>query len=96
MAAPAIGWSSRILLLGGDDGRLFHQTDALRDAHPGFPREAFVYDVAADSWEFAVPIPANQVTTVAVRWNGGIVIASGEVRPRVRSPKVWLVTPTTP
>ena len=37
--------------------------------------------------------PANHVTTIPVLWGDSIIIASGEVRPRVRSPKIWKVTP---
>ncbi len=31
-------------------------------------------------------MPQNQVTTIPVMWDGRIIIASGEIRPRVRSP----------
>lgn len=84
---------SHLLVLGGADGSLFHQSDKLRDAHPGFPKEALAYHTITDSWTSAGLIPQNQVTTIAVKWNGAIIIPSGEVRPRVRSPKLWRVTP---
>lgn len=36
--------------------------------------------------------PKNHVTTVLVEWDGGWVIPSGEIRPAVRSAKVWRAT----
>ena len=96
MAGPGIGYGQgRILVLGGADGSLFHRSDQLRDAHPGFPKQALVYHTRADTWATAGTMPANHVTTIAVNWNGSVVIPSGEVRPRVRSAKVWNVEPAT-
>ena len=31
----------------------------------------------------------SHVTTTAVRWQGGVVVASGEIAPGVRTPRVW-------
>lgn len=83
---------SYVLVLGGADGSLFHRADELRDAHPGFPKEAFAYHTSTDTWESAGSIPQNHVTTIAVKWNDAIIIPSGEIRPRVRSPTIWHVT----
>lgn len=92
MAGTGASWGpDRLLVLGGADGSRFHQSDQLRDAHPGFPKQAWAYQTEADSWSPAGEIPANHVTTLAVRWNDCVVIPSGEIRPRVRSPKVWKV-----
>jgi N-acetylneuraminic acid mutarotase len=94
MAGAGCEWgASYIVVLSGDDGTRFHQTDELRDRHPGFPREVLAYDVAAGRWTWLGPSPQNQVTTTAVMWNGRIIVASGEVRPRVRTPKVWSIGP---
>ncbi|QDS89251.1 N-acetylneuraminate epimerase precursor [Rosistilla ulvae] len=93
MAGTSIGLGKRhLLVLGGADGTLFDRSDALRDDHPGFPRQALAYDTISDSWSSAGSMPQNQVTTVAVRWNNRIILPSGEVRPRVRTPKVWSIT----
>lgn len=83
---------SHIAVLSGDTGSLFHQTDELRDEHPGFPKVTFGYHAITDTWISLGPSPANQVTTTAVEFDGAIVVPTGEVRPRVRSPKVWRVT----
>ncbi len=83
---------SHILALSGDAGALFHRTDELRDAHPGFPKRSFAYHCITDTWTDMGPTPANQVTTSAVHFDGGIVLPSGEVRPRVRTPQVWKIS----
>jgi SSS family solute:Na+ symporter len=93
MAGTGIGWGqSHLLVLGGADGSLFFKADELRDNHPGFPKEAWAYHTITDTWVSAGKTPQNQVTTIAVHWDNAIVIASGEIRPRVRTPNVWKVT----
>lgn len=92
MAGTGIGWGqSHIFVLGGADGSLWDDAPTLKDNHPGFPKEAFVYHTITDTWSSAGETPANHVTTVAVVWDSKIIIASGEVRPRVRSPKIWSI-----
>lgn len=97
MAAPAakIG-QSHLVVFGGADGSLFTRSDELKDKHPGFPKVAFAYDTTKDTWTSAGKTPANQVTTIAVELptdlGGGVVIPSGEVRPRVRSSTIWRVS----
>ncbi|MDC0263468.1 sodium/solute symporter [Verrucomicrobia bacterium] len=88
----AIG-HSHIFVLGGADGSLFFKADDLKDAHPGFPKEALTYHTITDTWTSAGTMPANHVTTTALKWGSRIIIPSGEVRPRVRSPKIWSITP---
>ena len=92
MAGTGIRWGqSHLLILGGADGSLFSKADELRDDHPGFPKEAWIYHTITDTWVSAGKTPQNQVTTIAVEWDGAIVIPSGEIRPRVRTPNVWKV-----
>ena len=86
-AGIAIG-RSHILVAGGDNGELFGRADELKDQHPGFFRRALAYDTRNDRWVSAGPSPMNQVTTIAVHFGGAILIPSGEIRPRVRTPKV--------
>lgn len=83
---------SHLLILGGADGTLFHRSDELRDAHPGFPRTALAYHTITDTWTTAGEMPANHVTTIPVRWGERIILASGEIRPRVRTARIWSVT----
>jgi len=95
MAGSAINaGQSHILVLGGADGSLYHQADGLKDRHPGFPKEALLYHTITDTWTSAGALPANHVTTTALRWGSDtvhdpIIIPSGEIRPRVRSPHLW-------
>ncbi len=80
---------SHIHILGGADGSLFGRP--LGDDHPGFFRESLSYHTITDTWAKSGYIPSNQVTTIPVRWGSDVVIASGETRPRVRSPKIWSI-----
>lgn len=60
------------------------------DHHTGFNGELLRYDTSRDRWTvdgwFPGPPPA---TTPAVNWNGDLVVASGEVGPGIRTPRVW-------
>lgn len=76
------------LIFGGADGSLFHQSDALKDDHPGFPKTAYSYNLKSNEWGHAGSLPRNHVTTSAVWWENSIVIPSGEIRPRVRTSAV--------
>ena len=97
MAGTGIGsGQSNIFVLGGADGSLFFRGNELKDDHPGFPKEALSYHTITDTWISAGKIPKNHVTTIAVKWGKEIIIPSGEVRPRVRSPIVWSITPVKP
>lgn len=92
-AAAAFG-PHRIVVLAAADGDLLKRIVADPEfvkRHPGFPKRAWAYDTEADRWSPAGETPACPVTTPAVAWGGGVVLASGETRPRVRSAEVWLV-----
>ena len=92
MAGTAIqSGKHEILVLGGADGSLWHKAPGLGPEHPGFPKEAWRFNAKTGSWQSAGPIPANHVTTIPVRWQRNIIIPSGEVRPRIRSPKIWSI-----
>jgi SSS family transporter len=93
MAGLGIGLGqSHVLVLGGADGSLFDRADELRDRHPGFPKEALAYHTITNTWTSAGAVPQNHVTTIPVKWHDRIIIASGEIRPRVRSAAVWSVS----
>lgn len=95
VAAGTASWlgNGKIVVPAGADGSLFARSDELKDDHPGFPKTVLWYDPEADSWSEGGEVPLNQVTTEAKAWKEGFLIASGEVRPRVRTPKVWMVSP---
>jgi SSS family solute:Na+ symporter len=97
MAAAGLPFGqSHIVIFGGDDGSLFGQEARLRDTHPGFAREMLAYHTITDTWTSAGTMSVGTVTTTAVRWGHDpvadpVVLPSGEVRPRVRTPAVWSV-----
>jgi SSS family transporter len=101
---PAIAaGSAHLLVPGGDAGTHTTLVARLRDAHPGFTRDIWAYHSITDTWTLAGhmphapgPDPATDpnaglwppVTVPVVAWQGHWVIANGEVRPGVRTPRV--------
>ncbi|BCX46170.1 Na(+)/iodide (NIS) cotransporter subfamily [Haloferula helveola] len=91
--APAIG-ASHLVVIGGDDGSLADFQP--KSEHPGFLHEILAYDTITDTWTPTVELPSAvrpPVTAPVTEWNGNFVIASGEVRPAVRSPQVIALKP---
>jgi SSS family solute:Na+ symporter len=87
---------SHVFVLAGDDGSLLAEQAAdphFAKRHPGFPRQAWAFHTITNTWTNAGETPACQVTTPAVWWEGGIALVSGEIRPRVRTPAAWRITP---
>lgn len=91
---PAVLRGRWLLAFGGDDGSRLNVSPP--ESHPGFPRRTFAYDTAADRWSTTAPPAFVPVATPLVAWGAGYVVASGEIRPSVRSREVWWVAPTTP
>ncbi len=90
MAGEAIpAGQNHLLIIGGADGSLFCKADDLKDEHPGFPKQAWAYNALTDSWQKSGEVPQNHVTTQVAKWGEDYIIASGEVRPRVRTPVIW-------
>ena len=86
---PAIVEGKQIIVFGGDDGsRLGHKPP---QDHPGFPKNVYQYDTTTDHWERIGTSPFVPVATPVVKWHGGWVVASGEIRPAVRSREVWML-----
>ncbi|MEP3481336.1 MAG: sodium/solute symporter [Fuerstiella sp.] len=93
MAGTAIGFGqSHIFVLGGATEQLFFKGNELKNNHPGFNKKSLAYHTITDTWVEAGTTPANHVTTIAVKWGDKIIVPTGEVRPRVRSPKVFCVS----
>ena len=77
-----------LVVIGGSDGALDARTDELRDEHPGFPRSILAYHPITDRWSERGEFPSMPPVTVAtVPYDDGFILASGEIRPRVRTPK---------
>jgi len=81
---------------------LAKKKNALYTKHPGFSRDILAYHTITDTWRSIGKLPESKVagmtagshvTTTAVMWGKDIIIPSGEVRPGVRSPKIWIASP---
>jgi N-acetylneuraminic acid mutarotase len=63
------------------------------DDHPGFPGEVLRFDTFSRRYRraaFSLPSPAPVTTTPCIAWGSRVLIVSGEVRPGIRTPNVWL------
>ena len=112
VAAPNPGMPlghAHILFLSGDDGENFFRAAELKDKHPGFSPDLFVYNTITDTWtkmgEFPKSISSDlgeyrnagtwpPVTTTITKWKGQYVVPTGEARPGVRTPKILWAKPT--
>jgi N-acetylneuraminate epimerase len=84
---PCLAHRGTVAVLPADDGSRAGFTPP--DAHPGFPRRALGYDTRSRVWTAVAGFPFSVVTTGAVAWRGLWVVASGEIRPGVRTPEIW-------
>ncbi len=92
MAGAGLGvGQSHIYILAGADGSLYWQADSLRELHPGFPRQILAYHTITDNWFEAGTMPANQVGTHAFNWGEQMILVSGEIKPRTRTPDIWSI-----
>ncbi|MDA1265199.1 MAG: sodium/solute symporter, partial [Planctomycetota bacterium] len=96
-----------LIVVGGDAGSVTAPASELREEHPGFAADQLVYSTLTDTWVAMGSFPRTEgtldgelftgawpaVTTPVVPWDGGFVIPSGEVRPCVRTPRVFKLTP---
>jgi SSS family transporter len=86
---------SHIFVLSGADGKLMDRSADLKETHPGFPHRILAYHTITDTWIDAGSSPANMVTTPAVRWEEEVILASGEIKPRIRTQQVWAIKPVS-
>ena len=70
---------------------------AILTSHPGFRDDVLAYHTITDTWARIGKLPTpSHVTTIAVRWGERFIVPSGEIRPGIRSPKVWQAEPVPP
>jgi hypothetical protein len=86
--SPFAQQDNQPLLLGGDDGTQVGQDPT---KHRGFSRVTQRFLIAENRWATGLNFPPAVVTAPTVKTPFGTVIASGEVRPGVRSQAVWLL-----
>ena len=95
MAGSMVAYGqSHLFVMGGADGSLLYQADSLRENHPGFPKTAWAYHTLTDTWTALGELAENQVTTQGLIFGEDILIPSGEIKPRVRTNKIWLYSPS--
>lgn len=89
VASPAPLVDGNLLLIGrGADGV---KVDAPMDKRPGFAGDVLCYELESKEWKSVGALPFGRAAVPAAFWRGGIVIASGEVGPGVRSNEVWWI-----
>ena len=88
--SPAPTDATDFYVLGGDDGS---QVEVGSGKHQGFSKKVLRYDSKTQKWAEAGELFAPRVTVPCVLWNASWVVPSGEVRPGIRSPEVWSMTP---
>ncbi len=76
-----------LAVFSGDDGS---RAWIPQPVHPGF--DADINLVTSKGIRALGSAPFAHVTTTAVAWRGSWVIPSGEIRPGVRTPAVWMIT----
>lgn len=92
--APTLGNDGFVLIGGWDDKavKLGNRGTALLSKHPGVNRSCFVYDIQTDSWAEVDAFPDEEmgrVTVPTTLWGKRWILASGERRPGVRSPRIF-------
>ncbi len=93
--AVPVGPAHVLVLAYADGSRIRQMLDEgvpmSRFEHPGFPKSAYTYHTVTRTWVEFGSMPANQVTTPAVKRGDSILLISGEIRPRVRTRDCWLI-----
>ncbi len=87
--SPGAGQTDGFTIVGGDDGALVNFEPKTK--HPGFSHAIWRYGLPQDKWTKIGEAPAANVTNPAAHWRHHTVIVSGEARPGVRSPEVWMM-----
>ena len=65
------------------------QTEFLNN-HGGFSRDVLLYNTVTNRWSKHGELPdKSPVTTTAVKWDGSILIPSGEISPGIRTPNIF-------
>jgi SSS family solute:Na+ symporter len=72
----------------GEEEKLKAEKLLLINHHKGFNTTVRCYDLDAGAWHIVKSLPYSPVTTVAVLWDGEIIIPCGEIKPGIRTPKI--------
>ena len=88
-AATGLSLDERFVAIFGGSSGIKTSSDLL-EHHPGFSKRILLYNSLTDSWENGGSIPEGVVTTTATRWGKDIIIPSGEIRPGIRTPMIYI------
>lgn len=88
-AATGLSLDERFVAIFGGSSGIKKDSDSIEN-HPGFSKRILVYNSLTDSWENGGSIPEGVVTTTATKWGKNIIIPSGEIRPGVRTPMIYI------
>ena len=94
-ASPAPVTDHALFVVSGDDGS---QTGLTKpENHRGFSKDVLCYHADTDIWSVAGQLKDTPpVTTSVAPWHGEYLFFNGEVRPGVRTPRVFALTPPGP
>lgn len=71
--------------------KLNDEKTKVQSMHPGFCGQVFLYHSKKDNWKKLDCLPFEvPVTTVAIKWNGDVLIPSGETKAGIRTPQILL------
>ncbi len=85
--SPAGVVDGKLLIVTGDDGANVTFEPVIK--HPGFPKDALLYDPTENTWTLQSGVPFSRATASTTVWQSRYIVPNGEARPRVRSPEVW-------
>lgn len=91
--SPAPDFGHGPLVMGGDDGS---QVKKQPQSHSGFLKTITRFSLSENRWVAGGSFPPATVTTAAVAVGNDWLIPTGEIRPGVRTPNVWLMRSRTP
>lgn len=74
-----------------EKARLATEKNKLNTNHDGFYKGMLLYNTLTNTWSKIGDLPfLAHVTTVAILWNGEIVLSNGEIKPGIRTPDVMI------
>lgn len=84
--------TSTLVIAGGVDGAMVDHDQA---THLGFTLKFTAYDTEQNKWSELAKLPSDssRVTAPTTEWRGGWIVVSGESRPGVRSPQMYIARP---
>jgi N-acetylneuraminate epimerase len=92
IASPAPQVDDYLVLLGrGADGV---DVDRPLQERTEFGSDVLGYNVVTEKWCEIGTLPFGRAAVPSASWRGGIVVASGEIRPGIRSNEVWWLRTT--